>query len=248
MASTITVKILRRDSPRAEPRWEQFTVRYKKNLNIISLLMEIRKNPRTAEGQPTTPVVWDANCLENVCGSCTMLVNGRVAQACAVLVDQIDKPIELRPMTKFPVVRDLVVDRSKMFEDLKRVKAWISIDGTHHLGPGPKVGDQIQQQRYVMSTCMTCGCCLEVCPQINSRSDFIGAAAINQVRLFNQHPSGALNAHQRLEALMEPGGIQDCGNAQNCVKICPKHIPLVTSIAEVNRQVLGHSLKLLLRT
>ena len=246
--ANLKVRILRQDSPAAAPRWEAFSLPYRKGLNVISLLREIRKTPRTAEGQPTTPVSWDDNCLENVCGSCTMLVNGRVQQACTALVDQLDKPIELRPMTKFPVIRDLVVDRQRMFEDLKRVRAWIEIDGTHYIGAGPRVGEQIQQQRYVMSTCMTCGCCLEVCPQINSRSRFIGAAAINQVRLFNQHPSGAFQADQRLEALMGKGGIQDCGNAQNCVKACPKHIPLVTSIAEVQRQTLKHSFKLLLRS
>jgi succinate dehydrogenase / fumarate reductase iron-sulfur subunit len=141
----------------------------------------------------------------------------------------------------------LKVDRQRMFDDLKRVKAWIEIDGTHDLGPGPQVGDRIQQERYVMSTCMTCGCCLEVCPQINARSNFVGAAALNQVRLFNAHPSGALSAAVRIEPLMESGGIQDCGNAQNCVKACPKHIPLTTSIAELQRQVMGHAFRLLLR-
>jgi succinate dehydrogenase / fumarate reductase iron-sulfur subunit len=83
---------------------------------------------------------------------------------------------------------------------------------------------------------MTCGCCLEACPQINDRSDFIGAAAINQVRLFNLHPSGKMHAGERLDAIMGDGGIEDCGKAQNCAAVCPKEIPLVDSIADVGRQ------------
>ncbi len=89
---------------------------------------------------------------------------------------------------------------------------------------------------------MTCGCCLEACPQINDRSKFIGPAAINQVRLFNLHPSGKMHASERLEALMGEGGVADCGKAHNCVEVCPKEIPLVDSIASVSRATTKHML------
>ena len=90
---------------------------------------------------------------------------------------------------------------------------------------------------YVLSTCMTCACCLEACPQIAIDNKFIGAAAISQARLFNMNPTGRLNAEDRLRGLMAEGGIQDCGKAQNCVQVCPKEIPLTTSIAQMNRDV-----------
>ena len=67
-----------------------------------------------------SPVTWDCNCLEEVCGSCTMLINGRVQQACTALVDNLEKPIVLEPMSKFPVIRDLQVDRERMFDNLKK--------------------------------------------------------------------------------------------------------------------------------
>jgi succinate dehydrogenase / fumarate reductase iron-sulfur subunit len=215
-------------------------------MNVISLLMEIQKKPVTADGRATTPVAWDSHCLEEVCGACTMVINGKVRQACSALVHQIAEPITLRPMTKFPVVRDLVVDRSRMFEDLKRIKGWIPIQGTYDLGPGPRMSPPEQEAAYPLSRCMTCGCCLEVCPQVNERSDFIGPAAISQARLFNAHPTGRSNAAERLEALMEPGGISECGNAQNCVRACPKEIPLTESIGVMGRQVTLHALRCLL--
>src|SRR3712207_4319757 len=90
---------------------------------------------------------------------------------------------------------------------------------------------------YVLSTCMTCASCLEACPQVTLTNDFIGAAAISQARLFNMHPSGKMNAEERTRGLMGDGGIQDCGKAQNCVRVCPKEIPLTTSIAAMNREV-----------
>ena len=137
-------------------------------------------------------------------------------------------------MKTFPVVRDLIVNRQRMFDALKRVKAWIPIDGTYDLGPGPRMPEHKRQWAYELSKCMTCGVCLEACPNVNERSTFIGPAAISQVRLFNAHPTGAMNAHERLEALMADGGIEGCGNSQNCVRSCPKGIPLTTSIAAIN--------------
>jgi succinate dehydrogenase / fumarate reductase iron-sulfur subunit len=61
--------------------------------------------------------------------------------------------------------------------------------------------------------------------------------------LFNSHPTGKNIAATRLEALTGPGGIQVCGNAQNCVAVCPKEIPLTTSIARAGRAVTVHKLK-----
>ena len=234
----VHLKILRQDGPGEKGYWQEFELHWQPHMNVISALMEIQKRPVTASGEKTTPVVWECVCLEEVCGSCTMLINGRVRQSCSAMVDVISpegKTIELRPMTKFPVVRDLVVDRSRMFEDLKRVHAWIQLDGSHELGPGPRQSPDNQEQAYPLSRCMTCGCCLEACPQINATSDFVGPAAINQVRLFNLHPSGKMHAGERLDTVMGSGGVEGCGKAQNCVEVCPKEIPLVDSIAAVSR-------------
>lgn len=234
----VRLRVKRQDGPHEVSYWQEFEVPWQPQMNVISALMEIQKRPVTATGQKVAPVVWDCSCLEEVCGACTMLVNGRVRQSCSALVDRISpdgETIELAPMTKFPVVRDLMVDRARMFEDLKRVKAWISLDGSHALGPGPRQAQENQETAYPLSRCMTCGCCLEACPQVNAASDFVGPAAINQVRLFNLHPSGKMHAGERLDAVMGDGGVEGCGKAQNCVEVCPKEIPLVDSIAEVSR-------------
>ncbi|MEL6739876.1 MAG: succinate dehydrogenase iron-sulfur subunit, partial [Planctomycetota bacterium] len=64
--------------------------------------------------------------------------------------------------------------------------------------------------------------------------------AISQARLFNEHETGKQLKQERLDALLGPGGINDCGNAQNCVKVCPKEIPLTESIAAMGRAVTLH--------
>jgi succinate dehydrogenase / fumarate reductase iron-sulfur subunit len=238
---TVEIHIKRRDNPEAPQRWEEFEISYRPNLNVISCLMEIRKNPVTKHGKQTTPPSWDMNCLEQVCGICTMVINGRVRQSCSALIDNLEQPIKLEPMTKFPNVRDLQVDRSQMFDHLKRVHAWIELDGTYDLGPGPRMDQDDVMERYDYSRCMTCGCCLEACPQYEG-DQYIGPQAIAQVRLFNMHPSGAMNREERLEALMGEDGITNCGNAQNCVKVCPMNIPLTKAIYEENRETMLYGL------
>lgn len=233
---TIIVKIKRQDNANSKPYWEEFELPYKRNMNVTSSLMDIAANPVTRDGKKTTPVSYDSNCLEEVCGSCAMVINGKARMACSALVDQLEQPIRIEPLSKFPVIRDLTVDRQFMFDSLKRVKAWIPIDGTYNLGEGPRVAPEVQEKAYPLSRCITCGNCLEVCPQVNENNNFMGAAIFSQVRLFNMHPTGAMHAKERIEAVMGRGGIEDCANAQNCVKACPKEIPLTESLAEVNRQ------------
>lgn len=233
---SVHLKIRRQDGPDKASYWEEFQVPYTQKMNVISCLMEIQKNPVNAKGQTVNPVVWECNCLEEVCGACTMNINGRARQACSALVDQLEQPITLEPLTKFTLIRDLMVDRTIMFENLKKVHAWIDIDGTYDLGSGPRMAEVKRQWAYELSKCMTCGCCMESCPQVGTRSKFIGPAAISQARLFNAHPSGEMHKHVRLSALLGDGGITDCGNAQNCVRACPKEIPLTTSIADMNKE------------
>jgi succinate dehydrogenase iron-sulfur subunit len=239
----VIVRIKRRQRPDEPVRWEEFELRYRPHMNVITCLRDIAERPVTRDGRESSPVSYEANCLEEVCGACAMIINGQPRQACSALVDNLEQPIRLEPLTKFPLVRDLVVDRSKMFEDLKLTKCWIPIDGTYDLGEGPRMSPATQEVGYPLSRCMSCGNCLEICPKVNEHTQFVGAAIVSQVRLFNMHPTGKLHAAERLEALMGPGGIEDCDNAQNCVKVCPKNIPLTESLAAINGQVIRHALK-----
>ncbi len=264
-----SVVVLRQDGPDQRSYWQRFAVPYESDMNVISALQKIAAMGRTADGKAAAPVAWDCNCLEEVCGACTMVVNGKVRQACTALVDQLlrDNPdaIELKPMTKFPVVRDLMVDRSRMFATLTRIKAWVPVDSYYDMGEAARQSQNNQQMAYVLSKCMTCGCCLEACPQYlkieltrhEDESDedfhareteaflrsFMGASAIAQIDLFDTNPIGQMNTRDRLDALVSEGGIQICGNAQNCVQVCPKEIPLTTSIARMGRAATVHTLK-----
>ena len=259
--ASFEVRVLRQDGPGQASYWERHQVAWEPEMNVISVLQRIAAKATTSDGKHVAPVAWDCNCLEEVCGACTMVINGKVRQSCSALVDRLleDRPgeIELAPMAKFPVVRDLLVDRSRLFRALTKVQAWIPADGYYDQGSGPRISQAAQEAMYPLSECMSCGCCLDACPQylkievertegesdeaFEKRKDaqfdsqFVGAHAISQAVLFNLNPTGQNNAGARLDALMDEGGIQVCGNAQNCVAVCPKKIPLTTSIGRAGR-------------
>jgi len=268
--SHVVFRIARQDKPGGQRYWQSFAVPYTPGMNVISALQAIAAQPvPMGESAPVAPVAWDCNCLEEVCGACTMVINGRVRQACSALIDNLPPTdsgeIELEPMGKYPVMRDLVVDRSRIFHGLKKVHAWIPVDGYYLGGPADRQGPSEQEEAYPLSTCMSCGCCMEACPQYTKievareggettadhekrqaaefDKGFLGAAVISQAVLFNSHPTGKLTKVERLEGMMGPGGITDCGNSQNCVKVCPKNIPLTRSIAKAGRDTSIHAIK-----
>ena len=146
-------------------------------------------------------------------------------------------------MTKFPVVRDLVVDRSRMFEALQ-ARAGVDPARRHATSSAPARATPRSSSGALRAVALHD---LRLLPRgvpatSNPHSAFIGPAAINQARLFNLHPTGKMHADERLEALMGEGGVADCGNAQNCVRVCPKEIPLTTSLADMMRQATKVSL------
>jgi len=295
MADKIKFKIKRQLSENDKAYWEEFELDNYESLNVVAALLEIQKTPKLTSGKMTEPVNWECSCLEEVCGSCTMVINGKVRQACSALVKNIvkesgSKVITLEPMSKFPVMRDLQVDRQRLFDGLKQVKAWAPFDGAfqhqaveistkvltdheidqlvmenivndpdHKYDPQTKtltnVGtylnrDLAPQQspkntdlRYILSECMSCGCCIDACPQVkNEENTFVGAAVISQARYYNLHPQGEYMKEERVEALMEENGLSNCGNAQACVLACPKHIPLTESIVDMMKQTTNHAL------
>lgn len=245
---TIQLEVKRQASPNAEAVWEKFELPWRPGMNVTSALMEIAANPVDAAGKETTPVTYDSNCLEEICGSCAMVINGKARMACSALIDQLEQPIRVQPLTKFPVVRDLAVDRSVLFENLKAVKAWVPVDGTYDLGSGPRIFPQQQEASYPLSNCISCTICMEVCPQFNDLTGFVGAATIAQTKLFNAHPTGKVFKEDRLRALAGDGGVQECGFAQNCVQACPKQLPLAEAISDVSREVMLQKAKDFLRS
>jgi len=243
----IDLRVRRQDGPLNKERWEDFLVERRDACTVADILKAVERTPRLADGRETSPIVWENGCGEGRCGSCAMLINGHPLLACRAKLDDFPPaPIILEPLSKFPVVRDLWVDRSALFEALDAVGVWVEPDGaqdavsayvataditTADVGPGAA------RRAYEYGRCIHCGICMEVCPSYNGLASYVGPAAVAASAAYQELcPSGA-DARRMQRALMEPGGITGCGAAMNCVKLCPQGIPLTSAIAATNRRV-----------
>jgi len=247
MNENILIKIKRQDDPDDIPYWEMFEIPYVPFMTVGDLLGIIRGNPVTSDERPTTPVVWDCACREAVCGSCAMIIDGKAALACKTRVEDCKKPIVLEPLSKFPIVRDLRVDRGSMFDEIERSSCWVEVDG---IGDLSQANDPVMTKGNVerglvesMSGCVMCGLCLEACPQVNDRSKFAGSFLFAQVLVLNQHRIGKAGSEARLTRLAKRGGVSDCGGAHNCEAVCPRGIPLVQAGVVMRWDIMKYSIK-----
>src|SRR5258708_9614273 len=104
----VIVKIKRQVSPQGAPYWEEFALTWRPAMNAIICLRDIAGNPVTRDGKKTTPVSYDCNCLEEVCGSCAMLINGKARTASLALVDKLEQTTPPGTALSISPARELV--------------------------------------------------------------------------------------------------------------------------------------------
>jgi succinate dehydrogenase / fumarate reductase iron-sulfur subunit len=241
----VTLRVQRQASPTAPPRWEGFTLQWRADLTVATCLAELRDRAAAAAsfgaGDPgaspaeRAPIEW-TECRGRCTGACAMRINGAARPACTTRIDALAPGvITVQPLMKFLVVCDLIVDREPMIANIEALRMGAGSAGSSGAGPAT-VGDASGDPALAVARCTQCGLCLEACPQVNERSDYMGPAPIVHALLFNALPSGRATATRRLAAIMGRGGIADCGNAQNCVEICPERIPLTEALAALARQ------------
>jgi len=221
---TVIIKIKRQDNPSSKPYWEEFELPYRPGMNVTSSLMDIAANPVTRDGKKTTPVTYDSNCLEEVCGSCAMLINGRARMACSALIDNLEQPIRLEPFSKFPVVRDLVTELSEFLAKLKKVKPWLIHPNQPPLAQGEFLQTPAQVDRYKQySMCINCTLCYAACPVVGLDPIFVGPAALALAQRYNMD-SRDQGSDDRIAVLAHPDGIWGCTFVGECTRVCPKHV------------------------
>lgn len=236
--STVYLKIKRQASPEEKPYWESFTLDYNADDTVLSLLIRL-ENP----SGDSVPVHHECNCKEEMCGTCTIRINGVPRLACSTRVIDLPKsssrkPIVLEPLAKFPVIRDLTVDRSRITQALTRVKNWVETEDL--FGSKTDYNQKVQHEMYSYAKCINCGSCYDACPRTKkAENGYIGPSAIAHVITLNDHPLGKESNGERLEAISGKDGISNCGKAMVCEKVCPKNVPLVRSVTRANRETLS---------
>lgn len=223
------IKILRRKSAFSDNYWqgipfettdENATVAYALNQ------MNRTKGLTDTEGREVElPIRWECSCLQKKCGACAMVINGRPRLACDTELREFGKKrkgnsgdqmgeIRLEPLHKFPVVADLIVDRSILFENLRIMQTWVNGSG--------KVAEKRSDQAYEASRCLQCGCCLEICPNFYPGGEFFGAAAfVPAARLLS---TLSVEEQWAIREQYEAHVYAGCGKSLACRDVCPAGI------------------------
>lgn len=217
---TWTIRIKRQKNPDARASWQMFEYEGKEAISIATLLHELNaRNPLTdMSGNICEPVAWECSCMMRKCGACAMRINGLPRLACSAFLNEYKKSvITLEPLSRFPIVRDLIVDRTVIFEYLKKTEMWLKSEA-YMLG-------YTGELRYQSARCLMCGCCLEICPNFSADRDYAGAVIpINAYRFLDeeQDPSHKQNLSAAYKKLYYEG----CGKSFACQNICPIGIPI----------------------
>ena len=209
------VSVLRRERGSDASAWQSFEYTTEnENDTVATALTAINgREPLTdADGVPARRIEWECSCLQKKCGACAMVICGRPRLACDAKLNTLKGEIKVSPLRKFPVVCDLVVDRSILLENLKTLRLWLSDDARQ----------RDASLEYESSECLQCGCCLEVCPNFYPGGDFFGMSVVPvTTRLLSEMQP---EARKEIAALYKKHVYEGCGRSFACKAICPKKI------------------------
>lgn len=243
-----TIRIKRQGSKDEKPYWQEFLFDNEGGASVAAVLNELNaRNPLIdLHGEETDKISWECGCMVRKCGACAMRINGAPRLACSTFLSTLKgKTIVLEPLRKFPLVRDLVVDRTAVFEKIKQMHVWLESEAY--------MASNTHEARYQSARCMMCGCCLEVCPNFSientpaknnsankhhsknnvTKNEFIGAIApVNLYRILKEEQD---NAHKKemIEAYKKHY-FEGCGKSLSCHSICPANIPVEELMVQSN--------------
>ena len=222
------IKIKRQRTADSAPYWQSFSYNGPLHITVSALLDAINYTDDIfdIEGNPATRVRWECSCLQAVCGGCAMIINGVPALACNTFIDEVTKTdLVLEPLSKFPVIADLMVDRSIIYENLNSAKAYIE---------GISVSNKKNHEhQYSVAKCLKCGLSLEVCPNYRLGGTFFGAVFANESYLITtQSAEKPLQTVKEYKKHFGAG----CSKALSCQSVCPVGIETITSILKMNRK------------
>ena len=221
------VRILRQESPLSEPYWESFDYDGPRETSVSGMLDHLNYHDDIINdaGQETRRIAWECSCLQGVCGACAMVINNTPALACdTFLKDLTGDEVVLRPLTKFPTIRDLVVDRTSIHHNLKRCDVTI--------GAYQPVGNEGFAHQYNAAKCLKCGLCLEICPNYTNGNSFFGAVFANDCYLV--YARNREKSRDIKKAYAQHFG-NTCSKSLTCMDVCPMHISTIASMARLNR-------------
>ena len=223
----LVLRVERRDNSEVEPYIQ--TIVYETinaNATLATALTDINNNHYLDEtGREVLPIMWQHACLQKKCGACAMVVNGIPRLACNCFLRDYKKDVVITPLRKFPIIKDLVVDRSLLFRNLELLETWIKGEAN--------IADRDNEIVYETSKCLQCGCCLEVCPNFHLEDNFYGAAAF----VPTTGVLASISAEYKKDIIDKYNVhiYEGCGKSLACQKICPAGIDIEHMLINSNK-------------
>ena len=225
----ILIEVRRQHSPADAPYYQ--TIKYQAandEENVATVLRNLNATPelRDTEGREVGEIHWQCSCLQKKCGACAMLINGLPRLACDTKLKDCreNRLLRLEPLKKFPIVRDLMVDRSSMMKNLRDIANWLEREA--------QLSEKVEELAYDASRCLQCGCCLEVCPNFEAGGKFYGAAAfVPASRVLSELPKAR---RYQLVKRYKKRVYSGCGKSLACHDICPGGIDVESKLVNSN--------------
>lgn len=221
------VRIKRQKNAGESPYWQTFLYSGPTHVTVAAVLDAINYTDdlHDARGEAAPRIRWECSCLQAVCGGCAMVINGVPALACSTFADEVKgRELVLEPLSKFPVVADLMVDRGVLYETLNQARLFLDGEADHRT--------RDHDHQYTTAKCLKCGLCLEVCPNYHPDGPFYGPVFANESYLLSsqsREPAPTLAEQYKAHFL------KGCSKALSCQSICPVGIETLTSILKMNR-------------
>ena len=237
----LKISILRFDphDPEDFPHMETFEIEEALGMTLFVAFNEIREHHDNS-------LKFDFVCRAGICGSCSMLVNGRPTLACRTLTKKLDENITLAPLPLFELIGDLSIYTGKWMRGLNgRLESWIH-DKENELEVDkleermePALADEI----YELDRCIECGCCVAGCGTIQMNPDFVGAVGLNKIARYHLDPRDKRSDEEYYELVGDEDGVFGCMTLLGCEDVCPKDLPLQSKIAYLRRMMVKTALK-----
>ena len=244
----LTLKIWRQKNAQDAGRLETYPVQNISTHMSFLEMLDVLNEKLITEGKE--PVAFDHDCREGICGTCGMMINGRphgpmkATTTCQLHMRSFrdGDTIVIEPFRAkaFPVVRDLVVDRSA-FDRIIQAGGFISVNtGSAPEANSIPVAKTVSDEAMNAAACIGCGACVAACP--NAAAMLFTGAKMSHLGLLPQGQPERQDRALKMVATMDAQGFGHCTNAAECTEACPKDIPIEV-IARMNRDYLKSTLK-----
>ena len=231
-----TFKILRYDArdPDVAPHFESYRIKVVSGLTVLMALLRIQEE---IDGT----LSFRSSCRSAVCGSCAMVINGKIDLACRTQVAAFgSNTIILEPLPNFEIIKDLVVDMTPFWNMYEKIKPYMIRTSA---GPEKEI-EQSEEERSRIDqvvNCILCACCYGACPVLARDPEYAGPAAIAKLERFvldsrDERPASAL------DEVNNEKGVWGCDTILRCIDACPKDVRPTDSVVSLRKKLTKHKL------